>query len=73
MTMWLLMLAFWGMLIWAVFALVRATARTPPRREDGGCAWEVLDQRLAQGEIDEVECASRVQAPQYRSQVPQRR
>jgi putative membrane protein len=55
--MWLGMIAFWGFLIWAIYALVTgATRRTGPgprQGERGGDdARRILDQRLARGEID---------------------
>ncbi len=53
--MWGLMLVFWGLLIWAVYALVIAATRRPPRRRDGDGAREILDQRLARGAIDASE------------------
>jgi putative membrane protein len=53
--MWLGMIAFWGLLIWAVYALITAATRKPPRDEDGGEARRILDRRLARGEIDEAE------------------
>ena len=53
--MWIGMLAFSGLLIWAVYALVMNATRTPPRDDDGGEARRILDQRLARGEIDSEE------------------
>ena len=49
--MWVLMLGFWGLLAWAVYALVTSTTR---RRENGKPvgARAILDARLARGEID---------------------
>ena len=52
--MWVGMLAFWGLLIWAVYALVTNTTRRPPRDDDGD-ARRILAQRLARGEIDAEE------------------
>ena len=48
--MWLGMVAFWGLVIWAVYALI-TSARGPaaPRSND---ALRILDERLARGEID---------------------
>jgi putative membrane protein len=54
--MWLGMILFWGLLAWAIYALV--TARTPRRPHgdhEGGDAQRILDQRLARGDIDEAE------------------
>jgi putative membrane protein len=53
--MWAGMLVFWGLLIWAVYALVTNSTRRPPRDEDGDEARRILDQRLARGEIDAEE------------------
>lgn len=55
--MWVGMIAFWGLLIWAIYALVTgATRRTGsgPRNEEprGDDARRILDERLARGEID---------------------
>jgi putative membrane protein len=55
--MWIGMIAFWGLLIWAVYALVTGATRRPSsgtggeeHRGDG--ARRILDERLARGEID---------------------
>jgi putative membrane protein len=55
--MWAGMIVFWGLLIWAVYALVTsATRRRGPEASDeehrGDDARRILDQRLARGEID---------------------
>jgi len=57
------MLAFWGLPIWGVYALVTGTGRRPGdahntgsgegHRDDGALA--ILDERLARGEIDAEE------------------
>jgi putative membrane protein len=53
--MWAGMIAFWGLLIWAVYALVTsATRRHGPGPGDGD-ARQILDGRLARGEIDTEE------------------
>ena len=44
------MLAFWGLVIWAIVALVRASNRS--KHSDSGAAEQTLDERLAAGEID---------------------
>ncbi len=59
---WIFMLVFWGLIIWAIFALVRgATGRGcwgnhwnghGPRRND---ALEILKERYAKGEISKEE------------------
>ena len=55
--MWVGMIAFWGLLIWAIYAVVTsATRRTSPRPRDGehrgDDARHILNERLARGEID---------------------
>ena len=51
--MWVGMLLFWALLIWAVYALVtNGTRSRRPRDEDGGEARRILAERLARGEID---------------------
>ena len=49
--MWVGMLLFWGVLIWAVYALISSLTRRPPRTDDSD-ARRILDERLARGEID---------------------
>jgi putative membrane protein len=68
--MWAGMIAFWGLLIWAVYALITgATRRTGAGTRDGkhnGNARRILDERLARGEIDSDEYqrrSSRAAAP----------
>lgn len=48
------MIAFWALLIWAVFALVTESSRRPPEppQSPGVDARQILDERLARGEID---------------------
>ena len=55
--MWVGMIAFWGLLIWAIYALITRATRRPgaeaPRDEPSGDpARRILDERLARGEID---------------------
>jgi uncharacterized membrane protein len=52
--MWLLTLVFWALLIWAVYALITTATRRPPRDDGRGRARQILDERLARGEIDEA-------------------
>ena len=54
--MWAFMAAFWGLLIWAAYALITSATRRPgaeaPGDERGGDpARRILDERLARGEI----------------------
>jgi putative membrane protein len=53
--MWLGMLVFWGLLIWAVYALITNLTRKPGTPDADGDARRILDQRLAQGEISPEE------------------
>jgi len=57
--MWLAMIAFWALVIWAVYALVTGIARKPGQPDSGGQqpgdAQRILDERLARGEIDAEE------------------
>ncbi len=57
--MWLAMIAFWALLIWAVYALVTGITRRDRPGQGGqrepGDARRILDERLARGEIDAEE------------------
>ena len=58
--MWLVMIAFWALIIWAIYALVVGITRRPDQASpDGqrqpGDARAILDERLARGEIDAEE------------------
>lgn len=57
--MWIAMIAFWGLLIWAIYALVTGATRRSGETEGGGRrpggARAILDERLARGEIDPEE------------------
>jgi putative membrane protein len=55
--MWVGMIAFWGLLIWAIYALITGAARRSgpgPRGEEHRAdeARRILDERMARGEID---------------------
>jgi putative membrane protein len=55
--MWVGMIAFWGLLIWAVYALITGASRrtsqgTGSGEYHGDGARRLLDERLARGEID---------------------
>jgi len=50
--MWVGMIAFWGLIVWAVFALITSATRRPGVDRRGEEARHILDQRLARGEID---------------------
>jgi len=52
--MWVSMIAFWGMLIWGIYVLIRGTTRKPGG-EHGDEVRRILDERLARGEIDPAE------------------
>ena len=58
--MWVAMIAFWGLLIWGAWALITSVTRRQggQGRGDGtgdGTARQILDERLARGEIDTAE------------------
>ncbi len=57
--MWVAMIAFWGLLIWGIYALVTGASRRTgePGRggQQPGGARAILDERLARGEIDAEE------------------
>jgi putative membrane protein len=55
--MWLAMIAFWALLIWAIYAIITGITRRPDQSGPGGQrqpgdARRILDERLARGEID---------------------
>jgi putative membrane protein len=54
--MWLGMILFWGVLIWAAYAVITNLTRRPSTSEgSGNDARRILDQRLAKGEISPEE------------------
>jgi uncharacterized membrane protein len=53
--MWTAMIAFWGLVIWGIYALVTSLTRRPDSQPDGVPAARLLDERLARGEIDAAE------------------
>ncbi len=57
--MWIAAIVFWGLLIWAVWALVSAATRRPGRpggdEHPEGRARRILDERLARGDISTAE------------------
>jgi putative membrane protein len=53
--MWVGMIVFWGLLIWAAYTLISNLTRKPGGQDDGDEARHILDQRLARGEIDAEE------------------
>lgn len=53
--MWVGMVAFWGLIIWAVWALISSSTQKPREDHRGDDARRILDQRLAKGEIDAEE------------------
>ncbi len=53
--MWIAMIAFWGLLIWAVYALITNLTRKPGQENRGDDARRILDERLARGEISPEE------------------
>jgi uncharacterized membrane protein len=54
--MWVVMIAFWGALIWAAYAVITSLTRQPGTPDSGeGDTRSILDQRLARGEISPEE------------------
>jgi putative membrane protein len=53
--MWMGMLAFWALVIWGVWALVIGATRRPEEHQADHSARQILDERLARGEIDTEE------------------
>jgi putative membrane protein len=53
--MWVGMIAFWGLLIWAVYAVVTNVSRRPDGRDAAEDPHRILSQRLARGEITPAE------------------
>jgi putative membrane protein len=71
--MWLGMLVFWGLVIWAGYLLITTLARTdrPIASREG--PREILERRLASGEIDVDEYRRRreaIESPIVRSATP---
>ena len=56
---WLLgalgMVAFWGLVIWAIWYFVTSVVRRPGSERLSGDPKRILDERLARGEIDAEE------------------
>jgi putative membrane protein len=50
---WVWMVIFWGLIIWAVFAVVTRLSHGPTDRtpHDEGTALEILERRYARGEL----------------------
>jgi putative membrane protein len=64
------MVAFWGLVIWALVALLRGRGDSATPRQG---PHEILAERLARGEIDEQEYRERLDAlrsPAGRSRTP---
>ena len=59
--MWVGMIAFWALLVWAVYAVVKnittrdAGQPEPGGRRQGADPRRILDERLARGEINEAD------------------
>lgn len=53
--MGVIMVAFWGLVIWAVYALVTGAGGRPGGEDRSADARRILDARVARGEIDTVE------------------
>ncbi|MHB1508524.1 MAG: SHOCT domain-containing protein [Acidimicrobiales bacterium] len=50
--MWVGMIVFWVIVVWALYALISSATRGPEHEDPGRDARRILDQRLANGEID---------------------
>ena len=53
--MWVLMVGFWALVVWAVYAVVTSITRRPDRGVTSDSAGHILDALLARGEIDAEE------------------
>jgi uncharacterized membrane protein len=53
--MWIVMIAFWGLVGWFVYYLVTAASRNRYQNDNRPGAKRILDERLAHGEIDTEE------------------
>jgi putative membrane protein len=53
------MVAFWGLVVWAVIAIFRSTQTSPPADTAHREPLDILDERFARGEIDESEYQAR--------------
>ena len=53
---WVWMVVFWGLIIWAVYALINRSPTDDRReRQDEPAALEILERRYARGEINAEE------------------
>ena len=55
--MWVGMVAFWGLIIWAVYAILGGVKQVPQHDHRNDDPVNILDARLARGEIDTEEYA----------------
>jgi len=46
------MIAFWGVVIWLGYIVIRAATSSSPTPDEGLSARRILDERLARGEVD---------------------
>ncbi len=53
--MWVGMIAFWGLIIWAIWFFVSGLVRGPQHPGGSDDPGRILDERLARGEIDAEE------------------
>lgn len=62
------MVAFWGLVIWGIVAVIRSTGETRPARRDPE---QILAERFASGEIDADEYHARLDTLRHgRSRTP---
>lgn len=61
LVMTLMMVAFWGLVVWALVAIFRGTSGSDDRITEGRTRdpLEILDERFARGEIDAEEYRAR--------------
>jgi putative membrane protein len=59
MVMGVIMVAFWGLVIFAVISLFRSTTSPSPSRPNEADPQQILDERLARGDIDAADYQAR--------------
>jgi len=56
---WIWMIAFWGLIVWAVVALVSRTSGPRPQSEAKTNPLQILEERYARGDISHEEFEER--------------
>lgn len=67
--MWIAMIAFWGLIAWAVYVLLARATLGPGHADHSPEAHRTLDQRLANGEINIEEYQSLREAIGHRERT----